>query len=122
MLDMEASLEHMRRGTVRHVDTMLIVTEPYFRSLETAARLAELGREIGIQRVAAIANKVRTAEEETAVRDFCERHGIELAQVIHFDTEVTRVDNAGLSLLDMAPRSRAADSIRQLAISLEEVA
>jgi len=66
---MEASLEHMRRGTVRHVDTMLIVTEPYFRSLETAARLAELGREIGIQRVAAVANKVRTEEEEAAVRD-----------------------------------------------------
>ena len=119
---MEASLEHMRRGTVRHVDTMLIVTEPYFRSLETAARLAELGREIGINRVAAIANKVRTAEEEAAVRDFCSRHGIELAQVIHFDTEVTRVDNAGLSLLDSAPNSRAAHSIRQLATSLEEVA
>lgn len=119
---MEASLEHMRRGTVRHVDTMLIVTEPYFRSLETAARLAELGREIGIHRVAAVANKVRTEEEETAVRDFCARHGIELAQLIHFDPEVTRVDNAGGSLLDLAPDSPAAQSIRQLATNLKEVA
>lgn len=119
---MEASLEHMRRGTVRHVDTLLIVTEPYFRSLETAARLAELGHEIGIPRVAAVANKVRTDAEESAVRDFCARHGIELAQVIYFDTEVTRVDNAGLSLLDLAPDSRAANSIRELASSLQEVA
>lgn len=122
LLDMEASLEHMRRGTVRHVDTMLIVTEPYFRSLETAARLAELGREIGIARVAAVANKVRTPEEGEAVRDFCARHEIELAQLIDFDPEVTRVDNAGLSLLDLAPDSRAARSIRQLATGLQEVA
>ncbi len=119
---MEASLEHMRRGTVRHVDTMLIVTEPYFRSLETAARLAVLGHEIGIRRVAAVANKVRTQEEEAAVRDFCSRHQIELAQVIHFDPEVTRVDNAGLSLLDLAPDSGAARSIRQIATNLQEVA
>jgi len=119
---MEASLEHMRRGTVRHVDTMLIVTEPYFRSLETAARLAELGHEIGIPRVCAIANKVRGEDEESAVRDFCARHGIELAALIRFDPEVTRVDLAGLSLLDMAPDSSAAKSIRKLAADLEEVA
>ena len=119
---MEASLEHMRRGTVRHVETMLIVTEPYFRSLETAARLADLGHEIGIARVCAIANKVRGEEEESAVRDFCVRHGIELAALIRFDMEVTRVDLAGRSLLDMAPESSAALSIRQLAADLEEVA
>ena len=122
LLDMEASLEHMRRGTVRHVDSMLIVTEPYFRSLETAARLAELGREIGIVHVRAIANKVRSEEEEAAVRDFCSRHGIEVAALIRFDPEVTRVDLAGKSLLDMAPDSSAARSIRELATFLEEVA
>lgn len=119
---MEASLEHMRRGTVRHVDTLLIVTEPYFRSLETAGRLAGLGREIGIRRVAAVANKVRSREEEAAVRDYCSRHGIELAQLIDFDPEVTRVDLAGGSLLDLAPESPAARSIRRLASNLEEVA
>ncbi|GAC1616708.1 MAG: hypothetical protein NVS9B1_26350 [Candidatus Dormibacteraceae bacterium] len=119
---MEASLEHMRRGTVRHVDSMLIVTEPYFRSLETAARLAELGHEIGIPHVRAIANKVRSEEEETAVRDFCRRHGIEVAALIRFDPEVTRVDLAGCSLLDLAPDSTTARSIRQLATFLEEVA
>ena len=112
----------MRRGTVRHVDTMLIVTEPYFRSLETTARLADLGRQIGIARVCAIANKLRGVEEESAVRDFCARHGIELAALIRFDAEVTRVDLAGRSLLDMAPDSSAARSIRQLAADLEEVA
>src|SRR5437763_16097885 len=36
ILDMEASLEHLARGTVRHADVLLVVTEPYYRSLETA--------------------------------------------------------------------------------------
>ena len=115
MLDMEASLEHMRRGTVRHVDTMLIVTEPYFRSLETAGRLADLGREIGIPRGAAVANKVRSPEEEAAVREYCGRHGLEVAALIPFDPEVTRVDNAGLALVDAAPAAVAARHIAQLA-------
>ena len=119
---MEASLEHMRRGTVRHVDTMLIVTEPYFRSLETSARLAELGREMGLRRVAAVVNKIRSTDEEKAVRDFCDRHSIEVLQLIPFDPEVTRVDNAGRALLDEAPGSQAVQRISELATALEEVA
>lgn len=118
MLDMEASLEHMRRGTVRHVDTMFVVTEPYFRSLETSGRLAQLAEEMGIDRIAAIANKVRTPEEEQAIRDYCSRHGIELALIIPFDPEVTRADNAGLAVLDAAPNSVAVRRIEKLAHSL----
>jgi CO dehydrogenase maturation factor len=82
VLDMEASLEHMRRGTVRHADTMLVVTEPYFRSLETSGRLAAFGREFGLSRIVAIANKVRSVEEEAAIREYCERHDIELGALI----------------------------------------
>lgn len=118
MLDMEASLEHMRRGTVRHVDTMLVVTEPYFRSLETSGRLAALGREFGLARIVAVANKVRTAEEEQAIRDYCARHDLEVGALIPFDPEVTGADNAGLALLDAAPGSAAVRQIESLARSL----
>jgi CO dehydrogenase maturation factor len=116
---MEASLEHMRRGTVRHVDTMLIVTEPYFRSLETTARLADLGRAYGGMRIAVVANKVRTGEEERAICNFCVRHQLELAAVVPFDPEVTRADNAGLPLMDVAPASTAVAQIVGLARSLD---
>src|SRR5437762_2621239 len=40
VLDMEASIEHLTRGTVRNVDVLLVVTEPYYRSLETMGRTA----------------------------------------------------------------------------------
>ena len=74
--DMEAGLENFSRGTPRHVDTLLVVMEPYFRSLETAGRAFELGRELGIPSISAVANKVRNAEDKQAIRDFCTAHAI----------------------------------------------
>ena len=57
--DMEAGLEHLSRGTAEHADVMLIVVEPYFRSLDTGSRAADLARELGIRTIYFVANKVR---------------------------------------------------------------
>src|ERR671923_2028724 len=65
--DMEAGLEHLSRGTPRHVGTILAVLEPYYRSLETGARVLELARELGIAGTYAVANKIRTGEDREAV-------------------------------------------------------
>ena len=47
VLDMEASIEHLTRGTVRNVDVLLVITEPYYRSLETTGRVVPLARSSG---------------------------------------------------------------------------
>ena len=60
VLDMEAGIEHLSRGTVASVDCLLVVLEPSSRSVETAARIHKLATEIGIGRVAAVGNKIRT--------------------------------------------------------------
>ncbi len=44
ILDTEASLEHMKRGTSKYVDTIYIVMEPYYRSLEAGERFERLGK------------------------------------------------------------------------------
>jgi CO dehydrogenase maturation factor len=119
ILDTEASIEHMTRGTVRTSDAVLLVTEPYFRSLETTGRLAPLARELNIPHVWAVANKVRTAQDESAVREYCARHGIELLAVVPFDPHVTEADNAGLAVLDHAPSGPAVSAITNLAQLLE---
>jgi CO dehydrogenase maturation factor len=69
IVDMEAGLEHLSRGTGRHVDTLLVVLEPYYKALETGRRAAELGRELGVSRVIAVANKLRDAEDTATVRE-----------------------------------------------------
>ena len=43
----EAGLEHLSRGTARHVETLFVVGEPYFKSLETASRSFALAKDLG---------------------------------------------------------------------------
>lgn len=63
ILDMEAGLEHLGRGSSRNVDSLLIVVEPYLRSLETAERIRLLAGDLGIRDVRAVANKITSAED-----------------------------------------------------------
>ena len=118
ILDTEASIEHMTRGTVRTSDAVLLVTEPYFRSLETTGRLAPLARELGIPHIWAVANKVRTPSDEAAVREYCKRHDIEVLAVVPFDPRVTEADNAGVAVLDHAPDGTAVRAATALAQTL----
>lgn len=102
VVDMEAGLEHLSRGTTRHVDVLLAVAEPYYRSLETARRVYELARELGIDQVRLVANKVRDAAESEAIHTYAERHGLELLAEIPHDEAVLQADLQGKALLDAA--------------------
>jgi len=100
VVDMEASPEHLSRGTVRHVDTICLVAEPYYRSLETVRRMSALVAELPVQRVAVVANKVRSAADERAIAEFCERHGLALAGVVPWSDEVVAADRARVPVVD----------------------
>jgi CO dehydrogenase maturation factor len=58
LVDTEAGTEHFGRGVESHVDTVLIVTEPSFDSLELTEKIARLARQIGVRDTWAILNKV----------------------------------------------------------------
>ena len=68
MLDTEASPEHLSRGTTMYAETMLCVVEPYYKSLETGRRMAALGVDLGLPRVALLANKIRDDRDLRADR------------------------------------------------------
>jgi CO dehydrogenase maturation factor len=102
VVDMEAGLEHLSRGTTRHVDVLLAIAEPYFRSMETARRIYGLAEELGIPRVRLLANKVRDREEAESLASYAERHGLTVAGQVEYDEAVLRADRAGRALLDHA--------------------
>jgi CO dehydrogenase maturation factor len=118
ILDMEASSEHMRRGTPRAADILLVVTEPYYRSLETAARQVPLAQELGIKQIFVIANKVRNSREEEALRRFCTEHDMNLITIL----AVTEADETGTPILDQAPASRYVQDVAKLKGFLLETA
>ena len=66
VLDMEAGLEHLGRGTARAVDKMLVVVEPGSRSIETARQIKRLSEELGIKSLYIVGNKIRSKKD----RDF----------------------------------------------------
>jgi CO dehydrogenase maturation factor len=115
LLDTEASPEHLSRGTTRYADVMLCVVEPYYKSLETGRRMAALGADLGLARIALVANKIRDERELEAVRTFAERHGLEIAGVIPFDEALPEAERAESSPLDHAPDSPAVRAISELA-------
>lgn len=119
IMDMEASPEHLSRGTARHVDQLLLVTEPYYRSLETARRMAVLADELAIPRVAVLGNKVRSEGDAEAIGAFCERHDLELITYVPWSDSVTDADSAGVPLIDRDPEGPAVQAIADLARSLE---
>ncbi|MGD8240418.1 MAG: AAA family ATPase [Armatimonadota bacterium] len=69
ILDMEAGVEHLGRGTAQGVDRMLVVVEPGRRSIQTAFTIRRYAADIGIKNVAAVVNKYRSEEELNAVAE-----------------------------------------------------
>lgn len=118
VIDMEAGLEHLSRGTGRHVSTFFAVLEPYFRSMETARRAVELARDMDATDIRVIANKVRDAEDRKAIEGFLATHNITLAAEIPFDPTLPEAERAGQSPFDYAPESPAVRAIRDLGASL----
>lgn len=118
VVDLEAGLEHLSRGTARHVTTLLVVAEPYFKSLETAARSFALARDLDIPRVLLVANKLRTPGDEAAVVGFAERHGLPLAARVPWDEAVTEADRRGAAPIEHCPDAPGVRAIAALAADL----
>jgi len=113
--DMEAGLEHLRRGTTRYVNTMLVVAEPYYKSLEVAGRTAELAHELGIERVYAVANKARDERDVEAVREYFARHNVPLLATVPFDESVTEADRRGIAPMDVGGESPLLAAVTKIA-------
>jgi len=69
IVDLEAGIEHLGRGTAQAVDVLLVVVEPDLRSIETAGKIKRLATDLGLRKVWAVGNKVGSEEEQ----EFIER-------------------------------------------------
>lgn len=120
VIDMEAGLEHLSRGTPRYVDTLLLVAEPYFKSMETAARSKAMAEELGISRILAVPNKVRGQQDEEVMRRFFTHVGLPFLALIPADEMILEADRLGRAPLDHDAASPAVMEIARLAETLSE--
>jgi len=95
ILDMEAGVEHIGRGTAQHVDVMLVVVDANVKSLETAKRIHELAVNAGIKQVFLVGNKIAYNTQKEAIEDFAEKYGIEILDFVPFDEKIMEAEMLG---------------------------
>ena len=101
IMDMEAGLEHLGRGTAANMDQFIVVIEPGARSVQTYRNVKRLASDLGVKRVRVVANKVRDAQDEEFIRSQIPEE--DLLGCIHYNTEVIDADRQGKSPYDFSP-------------------
>ena len=97
VMDNEAGLEHVARGTLPHVDTMLLISDCSRRGVQAVARLAEMIQDMDLKpaRMGLIINRAPDGILDAGVKAEIEKHGLELLGVLPQDDAVYRCDCAG---------------------------
>ena len=110
IMDMEAGLEHLGRGTASMMDQFIVVIEPGARSVQTYEKVKQLAADLGITRVRVVANKVRNADDENFIRSRIPEDA--LLGMIHYNADVIEADRRGLSPFDLS--KTAVEEIRAI--------
>ena len=97
VMDNEAGLEHIARGTLPHVDTMLLISDCSRRGVQAVARIAEMIGEMNLNpgQMGLIINRAPKDELDAGIREEIEKHGLKLFGVLPHDDAVYRCDCDG---------------------------
>jgi len=112
VVDMEAGVEHLGRGTASQVDIMLIVADASRKSLEIAKKIYSLAKDLKIKDVFIVGNRVRDSEEKELIADFTEKNGLPLLALIPYDETVMKADRVGETPLKYADTSKGIAAIQ----------
>ena len=115
IMDMEAGLEHLGRGTAANMDQFLVVVEPGARSGQTYGNVKRLAADLGVKRVRVVANKVRDARDEAYVRSVIPAE--DFLGCIRYNPEIMDADRNGKSPYDFS--RTAMEEIRNIKAILD---
>jgi len=99
IVDMEAGLEHLGRGSTGYVDAFIVVVEPGMRSIQTAHQIRKLASDLGIKRVFVVGNKVQTEEDEHVIKENLD--GFPILGLMGYNPKILEADRKGLSPYDI---------------------
>ncbi len=116
IMDMEAGIEHLGRATARGVDKLIVVVEPGRRSVETALHVQKLAADLGLHKVALVANKVRQPQDLEFIREHLK--GLPLLGYIPYDEKIIDADLKSRPPYEINPELM--DKAREIALKLEQ--
>ncbi len=95
VLDLEAGVEHIGRGTAKQVDVLLIVADSNLKPLEIAKHIYDMAKAADMQQLYLVGNRVMNEAQKEAITNFAEKNGIPLLSFIPFDQKVIEADMLG---------------------------
>ncbi len=103
IVDMEAGIEHLTRGTAESVDAFIVIVEPGQRSIQTAHAVKDMAEELGVKKVFVVANKVRDAVD----LEFIKKNigDMEIAGFMRFNEAIIEADMKGFPPFLYSPES-----------------
>ncbi|MDA8326828.1 MAG: carbon monoxide dehydrogenase accessory protein CooC [Nitrospiraceae bacterium] len=104
IIDMEAGIEHLTRGTAQGVNAFIVVVEPGQRSLQTARAVREMALGLGVKKVFAVANKIKSAEDFHFIERSLE--GVEILGAMSYDPLIIEADVLGQAPFLVSKRLR----------------
>ncbi|MBE6926707.1 MAG: carbon monoxide dehydrogenase [Ruminococcaceae bacterium] len=116
IMDMEAGLEHLARGTAANMDQFIVVIEPGARSVQTYRNVKRLASDLGVKTVRVVANKVRNDDDEAYIRSVIPEE--DLLGCIYYNQDVIEADRQGKSPYDFSPE--ATREIRKIKAILDK--
>ena len=116
IMDMEAGLEHLGRGTAANMDQFIVVVEPGARSVQTYGNVKRLAADLGVTRVRVVANKIRDEGDEAFIRSVVPEQ--DLLGFIHYNPQIMDADRQGKSPYDFCPA--AIEEIRAIKAKIDE--
>ena len=117
IMDMEAGLEHLGRGTAENMEQFVVVIEPGARSIQTYKNVKRLASQLGIKQVRVVANKVRNKEDEDFISSRIPAE--DLLGFIHYNTEIMDADRQGCSPYDYS--KSAVEEIRKIKAIIDRI-
>jgi CO dehydrogenase maturation factor len=120
ILDMAAGIEHLGRGTAKSVDKLIIVAEPGKGSIETTYRISKLAKDIGLENIAVVGNKIGSQSQKDFITSSLP--GFDFLGFIPYDPSIVQAEISNRPLLDASQKiAAAARDIYQRLISQARV-
>jgi CO dehydrogenase maturation factor len=95
ILDMEAGVEHLGRGTATNVDVMLIVADANMKALEAARHIHGLASNAGLKQIFLVGNRIGSDAQRSAVESYADKYGLKVLDFVPFDPLVAEAEMQG---------------------------
>ena len=117
IMDMDAGVENLGRGTAKAVDALIIIVEPGQRSFQTARAIRDLAKDIGIPRCYIVGSKCHNDDDRKFIVN--NLPDFDVLGFVNYHLEIAEADRLGKSVFEMAPQ--AVTEVKEIKDKLEQL-